>query len=145
MLLNADGSATSLDILGEVEQMASASGHEVASTVTLQRQYEQQAKPVNALVASLTGQQAALNAQQKAQISKKIAALNVERVAAFGTSRDSGSAHPVACPQVYNGEHGSKPPRSPAARSASRTSATPTAPATSTAPVSPWRRGGRSA
>jgi cell wall-associated NlpC family hydrolase len=110
MLLDADGSATSLNILGELEELASRQRDEVASTAALQRQYEQQARPVNALVASLQVQQDQLN-KQKAQITKKIASLDAERVAAFGTSRDSGSAHPVACPQVYNGSIGSQAAR----------------------------------
>ncbi|HEY2794037.1 MAG TPA: NlpC/P60 family protein [Micromonosporaceae bacterium] len=110
LLLNADAAATSLNILGEFEQMAARQRAEVAGTVALQKKYEAQAKPVNALVASLKVRAAQL-AKDKANITKQIAALDAKRVAAFGTSEDSGSAHPVACPQVYTGDTGSKAAR----------------------------------
>jgi peptidoglycan DL-endopeptidase CwlO len=109
-LLNANGSTQALDMLGEVEQLAYNQRVEVSGAVKLQKQYEAQAAPVNALVASLKSQQADLD-KQRAQIQTKIDALDAQRVKAFGTTVGSGSTRPVACPQVYTGDAGSRAAR----------------------------------
>ena len=88
--------------------MAANQQAQVAAAIKLQKKYEAQKKPIDALVASLTTQQTTLN-QQKTQIQTKIAALNVQRVKVFGSSgHEGGSLEPVPCPQVYNGDAGSK-------------------------------------
>jgi peptidoglycan DL-endopeptidase CwlO len=107
ILLNANGTAEALNVLGEVDQMAANQRAQVASTVELQKEYQAKAKPVDALVASLQVQQTALDAQ-KNEIQKKINALDAERVKAFGTTRAAGAIRPAACPQKYTGDAGSR-------------------------------------
>jgi peptidoglycan DL-endopeptidase CwlO len=109
-LLNANDSVSALNMLGEVEQLAQSQREAVAGTVKLEKQYEAKAKPVDALVASLRVQQTALD-KQRVAITKKINSLDSERLAAFGTTQDSGSPRPVACPQLYTGDAGSRAAR----------------------------------
>ena len=106
-LLSAGSTGEALDMLGDIEQMAANRHAEVSGTMKLQAEYEAQAKPVDALVASLNVQQTALNAQ-KNEIQKKINQLDAERIQAFGSTKASGSIRPVACPQVYTGDAGSR-------------------------------------
>jgi cell wall-associated NlpC family hydrolase len=80
----------------------------VDAAVKLQKQYEAKKKPIDALVASLSTQQSALNAQ-KAIITTKINALDAQRRASYGgDGRASGSLQPAACPYTYTGDAGSK-------------------------------------
>jgi cell wall-associated NlpC family hydrolase len=109
-LLNAESSTEALNMLGEIEQLATSQRAQVAGALKLQKRYEAQAKPVDALVASLKSRQRALN-QQKIDIQKKINSLNAQRMKAFGTTRAAGSLRPVACPQVYTGDAGSRAAR----------------------------------
>jgi peptidoglycan DL-endopeptidase CwlO len=106
-LLDANGTLEALNLVGALNQMAATRRAQVASAVELRNEYEAKAKPVNALVASLKVQQTALNAQKNA-IQKKINSLDAERVKAFGSTRASGAIRPVACPQVYTGDAGSR-------------------------------------
>jgi peptidoglycan DL-endopeptidase CwlO len=106
-LLSNGDSADSLNLLGEVEAIATSQKAIVASAVKLQKSYESQAKPIDALVASLQTQQVALDTQ-KAVIQKKIDALDAERLAA---GYQQAAVRPVACPQVYTGDPGSRAAR----------------------------------
>jgi peptidoglycan DL-endopeptidase CwlO len=109
-LLNADSSADALNVLGTLDQMAADQRAEVSGAMKLEAKYETQKKPIDALVASLKTQQTSL-AKQKVDIQKKINSLNAQRLAAFGSTRASGSLRPVACPQVYTGDKGSQAAR----------------------------------
>ncbi len=106
-LLTQGTSASSLNILGEVEAIANQQQAEVSAAVKLRDSYAKQAAPVNALVASLQTQQVALDAQ-KAVIQKQIDALDKERLA---SGYKQGALQPVACPQKYTGDAGSKAAR----------------------------------
>lgn len=106
-LLTVGTSGNSLNMLGEIEQLAANQQAQVAAAVKLQHQYEAQVKPINALVQSLQVQQTALNAQ-KATIQKKIDALDAARIRAFGTTRAAGSLKPAPCPAKYTGDAASR-------------------------------------
>ncbi len=107
-MLLTDGSSTSaLNVLGEVEAIANQQQTEVSQAVALRDSYEKQAAPVNALVVSLQQQQVALDAQ-KAGLQKQIDALDKQRLAA---GYKQAAVQPVACPQVYTGDPGSKAAR----------------------------------
>jgi cell wall-associated NlpC family hydrolase len=73
----------------------------------LRDQYERQKQPLDAALATLQQQDAALSAQ-KADIQNKITQLNSLRLAAYGNGGGTGSLRPVACPQVYDGSPGAK-------------------------------------
>jgi peptidoglycan DL-endopeptidase CwlO len=106
-LLTTGTSTDSLDILGEVEALATSQQIIVADAVKLRDSYQKQAAPIIALVTSLQTQQVALDAQ-KAVIQKKIDALDAQRLASGFTQ---AAVQPVACPQVYTGDPGSKAAR----------------------------------
>ncbi len=106
-LLIVGTSGNSLNMLGEINQLAANQRAQVAAAVKLQKSYEAQAKPVNALIQSLQIQQTQLTAQ-KATIQKKIDALDAARIAAFGTLRQGGSLKPAPCPTKYTGDPASR-------------------------------------
>jgi cell wall-associated NlpC family hydrolase len=94
-----------LNILDEVARNETAA---VADVAKLRAQYEEQEKPIDAMVAQLAQQQAMLDAQ-KVDLNKQIQQLQQMRLAAYGnSSTGTGSLRPVPCPQVYNGDAGSK-------------------------------------
>jgi cell wall-associated NlpC family hydrolase len=94
-----------LSTLDEVARNETAS---VADVAKLRAQFEEQEKPIDALVAQLGQQQAQLDAQ-KVNLNNQLAKLQQMRLAAYGNSGSgTGSLRPVPCPQVYNGDPGSK-------------------------------------
>lgn len=104
-LLNTGATADSLNVLGSFEQLASSQRSAVSEAMKLQQQYEAQAQPVNALIASLKTQQASLD-KQKANIQKQIDALDAERRKAGDV--DTTSTRLAACPYTYDGSPGAK-------------------------------------
>jgi cell wall-associated NlpC family hydrolase len=94
-----------LNVLDEVARNETAS---VADVAKLRAQYEEQEKPIDALVAQLAQQQSMLDAQ-KVDLNNQLQQLQQLRLAAYGNAgTGTGSLRPVTCPQVYNGDAGSK-------------------------------------
>ncbi len=106
-LLNADTSTQTLDMLGLMDQMAAQQQKQIAGTIKLQKKYQDQKKPIDALVSQLNTQQKQLD-QQKDDINGKISQLNKLRLQAYGSTSGTGKLRPVACPQTYTGDAGSK-------------------------------------
>lgn len=107
MLLNANSTANAIDLLTTVNQMAADRQDEIAATVQLKAKYEAQKAPIDALVTSLSAQKLAL-AAQKQTIDAQISALDKLRVKVWGQDYAPGATRPVACPQVYHGDPGSR-------------------------------------
>lgn len=107
VLLNASSAGQALDLIATVDRMAAHRQQQIASTVALEQKYQQQKQPIDALVSSLSQQRAVL-AQQKTKINAQIQALDALRVKAWGSTVQPGSLKPVACPQVYTGDPGSR-------------------------------------
>jgi cell wall-associated NlpC family hydrolase len=107
MLLNSKSAGQALDLIATLDRMQAHRNDQIAKTAALAQKYEQQKQPIDALVASLTQQRASL-AQQKAKIDAAIANLDTLRKKAWGSTVQPGPTRPVACPQVYTGDAGSK-------------------------------------
>ncbi len=107
-LLLTGSPVTLVDQLSTLDEVAKKETAAVADVAKLRAQYEQQEKPIDTLVAQLSQQQAQLDAQ-KANLNNQLNQLQQMRLAAYGnTGSGTGSLRPVACPQVYNGDPGSK-------------------------------------
>jgi cell wall-associated NlpC family hydrolase len=106
-LLVGGASTLTLNVLGTVEEEASQQRADVASAVQLRDQYRKQEAPIVARITSLQQQQVALDAQ-KVVIQKQIDALDKERLA---SGFKQAAVRPVACPQVYTGDAGSRAAR----------------------------------
>lgn len=106
-LLNASSTSSALEMLGLVDQMASDQRAQVAGTLKLQQKYQAQKKPIDVLVASLSSQQAALSAKAQT-IQEQIKKLDALRIKVYGQTYSTKATRPVACPQVYRGDAGSK-------------------------------------
>ena len=96
-----------LSQLAMLDQIARHESATVADVVVLRDQYDAQKKPLDAALATLQQQDAELKTQKTA-IEDKIKQLNSMRLAAYGNSGGTGNLRPVACPQVYNGDLGSR-------------------------------------
>jgi len=107
MLLNSKSAGQALDLIATLDRMQAHRNDQIAKTAALAKTYEQQKQPIDALVASLTQQRASL-AQQKTKINAAIANLDTLRKKAWGSTVQPGPTRPVACPQVYTGDAGSK-------------------------------------
>jgi cell wall-associated NlpC family hydrolase len=102
------GSAThAFNLLATVDQMAQNQQRMVAATVAMVNQYQRQKAPIDDLVASLAAQSKAL-AAQAANIQTSIARLDKLRIQVWGTTIEPGATRPVACPQRYTGDAGSR-------------------------------------
>jgi cell wall-associated NlpC family hydrolase len=106
-LLASDKDTDLLNLLGTVEQMAINRQAQLAATTKLVDQYKAQKKPIDALIASLAQQRAAL-AATKNKINAQITQLDALRIKLWGSTQEPGSTRPVACPQKYNGDPGSR-------------------------------------
>jgi cell wall-associated NlpC family hydrolase len=107
-LLISGSPVTLVDQLSTLDEVARNETASVADVVKLRTQFEQQEKPIDAMVAQLAQQQATLDAQ-KVDLNSQIQKLQQMRLAAYGDSATgTGSLRPVTCPQVYNGDAGSK-------------------------------------
>jgi cell wall-associated NlpC family hydrolase len=73
----------------------------------LRDQYNKQKAPLDAALATLQQQDAAL-AAQKQQIQNRITQLNQLRLTAYGNGSGTGNLRPVACPQTYDGSLGAR-------------------------------------
>jgi peptidoglycan DL-endopeptidase CwlO len=96
-----------LDQMETLNQLSQATARTVSSAATLEAAYQAQKAPLDALVANLTAQAAMLKSQQ-IDYQQKIDNLNRLRLAAYGSGSGTGSLRPVACPQVYTGDPGSR-------------------------------------
>jgi len=103
-LLDADNSLMAFNVLGTVEQMAYTQRRMVAGAVAQIEKLKIQQKPINDLVASLNLQTISLKSKAN-DIQTQITALDKLRalVPFKATNRK-----PKDCPQVYNGDRGSR-------------------------------------
>jgi cell wall-associated NlpC family hydrolase len=106
MLLGSDP-ASFVDQLTLLDSVARHESAAIADVANLVDRYEQQKKPLDAALATLKEQNDTLNAQ-RATIEAKIKQLDSLRLAAYGSGGGTGSLRPVACPQVYTGDAGSR-------------------------------------
>jgi len=90
-----------------LNEMASQQASTVAAAKGMRDEYDKQKQPIDTQVADLKKQFDALAAQKKS-IDAQIADLNKLRLTAYGTTTGTGNIRPVACPQVYTGDAGSK-------------------------------------
>jgi len=107
VLLNSNSAGQALDMIATVDRMQAHRNAQVAKTAALEQKYEAQKAPIDALVSSLTQQRTVL-ATQKAKINAAIQSLDALRRKAWGTTVAPGSLRPVACPQKYTGDAGSR-------------------------------------
>lgn len=107
VLLNSSSAGQALDLIATVDRMAAHRNQQIAKTAALEQKYQAQKAPIDALVASLSQQRATL-AVQKAKINSAISSLDVLRKKAWGSTVEPGKTRPVACPQVYHGDPGSR-------------------------------------
>lgn len=106
-LLETGSPTTLVDQLGMLNEMSRAQTENISDVVKLRQKYEAQEAPIDAMVANLTKQQAALDAQ-KAQLQGQLNQLQQQRLTAYGSGSGTGSLEPVPCPPVYTGDPGSK-------------------------------------
>jgi peptidoglycan DL-endopeptidase CwlO len=107
-LLLSGSPVTLVDQLSTLDEVAKNETAAVADVAKLRAQYEEQEKPIDTLVAQLGQQQAQLDAQ-KTDLNNQLGQLQQLRLAAYGSAGSgTGSLRPVTCPQVYNGDAGSK-------------------------------------
>jgi cell wall-associated NlpC family hydrolase len=106
-LLLGSSPTTFVDQLTILDELAQHEAATVADVVKLRDQYELQKKPLDAALATLAAQDRDLNAQ-KVSIEARIKELNAMRLAAYGSGGGLGTLRPVACPQVYTGDPGSR-------------------------------------
>jgi cell wall-associated NlpC family hydrolase len=106
-LLNAGQDSRVLDLLGTLEQMAANRQAQLASTANLVARYQAQKAPIDQLIASLAQQRAQL-AATKNTINAQIAQLDALRIKRWGSTVEPGATRPVACPQRYYGDPGSR-------------------------------------
>jgi len=96
-----------LSELGYLNMIAHQESATIADVLKLRDQYERQKQPLDAALAALQQQDAALGAQ-KQDIQSKITQLNSMRLAAYGNNPGMGNLRPVACPQTYDGSPGAR-------------------------------------
>ncbi len=106
-LLQAGSPDDFLEQLSDLDEIARQETATVAGVAALRDRYDQQKKPLDAALAALQQQDAAL-AAQKQQITDRINQLNQLRLAAYGSGNGTGSLKPVACPQSYDGSLGAR-------------------------------------
>ncbi len=106
-MLRAGSPAAFADQYAIINEMASQQANTVSAAKVLRDQYDAQKKPIDDQVAALKKQHDTLAAQKKV-IDDQIAELNKLRMTAYGTTSGTGNYRPVACPQVYTGDAGSK-------------------------------------
>jgi peptidoglycan DL-endopeptidase CwlO len=107
-LLASGSPATLVDQLNTLNEVARNETATVADVAKLRAQFEQQERPIDALVAQLAQQQSQLDAQ-RTSLNAQLAQLQQMRTTAYGnSSTGTGSLRPVTCPQVYTGDAGSR-------------------------------------
>lgn len=106
-LLLSGSPATFIDQLSLLNQVARSESDDIADVKALRAKYEKQEQPIDELVAQLTQQQKQLD-EQKKDLQGQLSNLQKMRLAAYGSGGGTGSLRPVACPQVYTGDAGSR-------------------------------------
>lgn len=106
-LLLSGSPTTFVKQLNMLNEVARSETSEVASVNKLRAKYERQEQPIADLVASLSAQQKKLSKEKK-DLRSQLDELQKMRLAAYGDTSGTGSLRPVACPQVYTGDAGSR-------------------------------------
>jgi cell wall-associated NlpC family hydrolase len=106
-LLSTGSASTFADQLITLNGIAKQEQLQIKDVLDLKAKYDEQKKPLDALVAKLATQRAELEAKRKS-IEGQIAKLQELRLAAYGTGTGTGTFRPVACPQTYDGSKGAK-------------------------------------
>jgi cell wall-associated NlpC family hydrolase len=79
----------------------------IKDVISSKKQYDDQKKPLDELIAKQVEQEASM-AQKEQQINAEIKSLNDLRVKAYGSGAGTGELKPVACPVEYTGGPGAK-------------------------------------
>jgi cell wall-associated NlpC family hydrolase len=90
-----------------LDEMARTESATVADVAALRDRYDKEKQPLDAALATLHQQDDQLKAQRQ-DIENRLKQLDGMRLAAYGTGAGTGNLRPVACPQVYNGDPGSR-------------------------------------
>jgi cell wall-associated NlpC family hydrolase len=90
-----------------LDEMARSEAATVADVAALRDKYDQQKRPLDAALATLQQQDDQLKAQRQ-DIENRLKQLDSMRLAAYGNTGGTGNLRPVACPQVYTGDAGSR-------------------------------------
>ena len=102
MLLNAESTATLLNQMGIMDEVALQQQRQIASVVALRDKYAAAKAKLDTTLTSLAAQNADLNAKKKT-IEKQIAALQVLRRKIYSDTGPIGNLRPVPCPVTYIG------------------------------------------
>ena len=105
-LLASDSATALLDKLGTLDSIASGEQETVSEAARIKAEFDKQKQPLDALVATISAQQAKLTEQAKS-IRAEIDSLNQLRQKAFGNT-SGGGERPVSCPVTYDGSPGAK-------------------------------------
>ncbi|GAA5176912.1 C40 family peptidase [Rugosimonospora acidiphila] len=106
-LLESGDPTTLVDQLGMLDAVSRSQTQSISDVVKLRQQYQKQEAPIDAMVAQLSRQQQQLTTQ-RTQLQSQLNQLQQMRLAAYGSGAGTGEYRPVACPQVYTGDAGSK-------------------------------------
>jgi cell wall-associated NlpC family hydrolase len=101
-LLTTGTPLTLADQMGMLEQIARTEKAQVSDVAELKARYEDQRRPIDALVAQLAATEAEMAAKEK-QINAEIVRLQALRLQAYGTTGGLGVLRPVPCPMTYPG------------------------------------------
>jgi peptidoglycan DL-endopeptidase CwlO len=96
-----------VDQLTLIDHMARNQLSAIKDVIALKNQYEAQKKPLDALLAEETKQEADLANQEKS-INAEIARLNDLRLKAYGTTMSTGKPQLAACPYDYTPDPGGR-------------------------------------
>jgi peptidoglycan DL-endopeptidase CwlO len=107
-LVNAGSPTTFADQMAALEILAHQQRQQLSGVTALIDGYSAQKKPLDALKAQLSAQDADLAAKKKT-IETQLADLQKLRLAAYGSAgQAAGNLRPVACPMEYYGDKGSQ-------------------------------------
>jgi cell wall-associated NlpC family hydrolase len=106
-LMTAESPDVLADRLAFLDQMARGQEQQLADVSALKAQYDAQKGPIDALVATLSKQDADL-AKKKKDIDAQLAKLQKLRAQAYGSSGSVGSVRPWPCPTKYEPTKGYK-------------------------------------
>lgn len=107
-LLTTGSPDTFAEQLVMLNMLAKDEAAQIKDVIATKKQYDDQKKPIDELVAQQTEQEAAMSAKEKT-INAEIAELNKLRSKAYGaTGSSTGSLRPVACPVEYSGGDAAK-------------------------------------
>jgi len=106
-MLTTGNPATFTDQLTTLDGLSKTESLQLKDVIALKDQYTSQKKPLDALIAKMTTEEANL-ANQAKTINAQIDQLNNMRLAAYGTTGGTGALRPAPCPVNYDGSQGSK-------------------------------------